>query len=746
MKHFFINLSLLIVSITFVACGGGDSTSTTSSTIETDNTVAVVDDITTTEPILKKGYLVDSPIAGVSYSCGGIIGTTTATGEFRCAVTPVIFSIGGLELGTIDTFVEGSVIYPQDLVGVARDNFTNNRLINLTRLLQSLDDDGNIEDAITIPTDMAERFGTDATGATLEELANMAGVELVDEESAMEHLRSNVLGGSDGDGATPPPSEEGSSGGTSSGGSSGGGGTTTPTNHTPIAYDINSSTDENQSIMIELNATDSDGDSLSYYITRTPSRGSIIINRDVVIYHPIGGFYGTDSFSYRVFDGMEYSNEANITIYLNCLQTTPTTEMEKRYSTGTHQNNDFGGSVAIYGDTIVAGAKNMSGVSGRGEVFVYKWNTSTSSWNETKLLQPTGSNLFGYSMDISTIGGRDPIIIYSSTHQDNELPYQIDEIIAGVEGEKIVAIGDPSRDYNSVRDSGAVYLYEHNSTDDSWYLSATVVPNNIVEYANFGSSVAIYHNRIVVGAPYNRTDESKERVYIFENNGTDWVQKAEFQAISAYNNSTYGVPRFGHQVDILGDYAVVSARETNDIGGFEAGVVYLYKYNGTEWLTQKVFTPQDMNVTADRGAGYFGQDVILGNGVLAITALDKQNISGVAYEGVVYLYDLETNTILQTLTPSDESSGKEFGNSIDINTKNNDIIIGAYKDISGTGSAYIFDYNSTTNSWEESIKLQGHSAGDKFGVSVGLSCGKAVVGANLVDGSTLDEGAIHIYD
>jgi len=36
----------------------------------------------TTNATLTKGYLVDSPLKGVSYSCGTITGVTTSTGEF----------------------------------------------------------------------------------------------------------------------------------------------------------------------------------------------------------------------------------------------------------------------------------------------------------------------------------------------------------------------------------------------------------------------------------------------------------------------------------------------------------------------------------------------------------------------------------------------------------------------------------------------------------------------------------------
>ncbi len=141
---------------------------------------------------LTKGYLVDSPIAGVHYSCGDITGTTLSTGEFSCKTVPVTFKIGGLTLGTISAFTADKKVYPQDLVGVPRTNFSDEKVIGLTRLLQSLDDDGNITDAITIPSGVASKFAADTVGSDWATLAGIAGVTLVDAEEAMGHLRDNL--------------------------------------------------------------------------------------------------------------------------------------------------------------------------------------------------------------------------------------------------------------------------------------------------------------------------------------------------------------------------------------------------------------------------------------------------------------------------------------------------------------------------------------------------------------------------
>ncbi|RLA63222.1 MAG: hypothetical protein DRQ78_07110 [Epsilonproteobacteria bacterium] len=145
---------------------------------------------------LQKGYLIDSPVAGVNYECGSITGTTTSTGEFSCTELPVVFKIGEYELGTISAFTSDTKVYPQDLLGLGRDNFTDANLIALARLLQSLDDDGNISESITIPADVAALFDENSNALSLEELASLAGVTLVSEAEAIAHLQAELGTGS----------------------------------------------------------------------------------------------------------------------------------------------------------------------------------------------------------------------------------------------------------------------------------------------------------------------------------------------------------------------------------------------------------------------------------------------------------------------------------------------------------------------------------------------------------------------
>ena len=92
-------------------------------------------------------------------------------------------------------------------------------------------------------------------------------------------------------------------------------------NSPPIAVDDSYSTLENQSIEINAqkgvlsNDTDPDNDELTASIVSGSNNGSLNLNIDGSFsYAPIKGFYGIDTYAYRAFDGIEYSNTAEISI------------------------------------------------------------------------------------------------------------------------------------------------------------------------------------------------------------------------------------------------------------------------------------------------------------------------------------------------------------------------------------------------------------------------------------------------
>ncbi len=141
-----------------------------------------------------KGYFIDSPVQGLNYICGNDTGITDSSGTFFCENAPVTFKLGEMTLGTLNTFTNNAKVYPQDLIGISRDNFSDEKLIKLIRLLQSLDDDGEISKSINIPKDISDYYSSELTfdNVMLEILAAPANGDLVSEEDAIAHLQDSM--------------------------------------------------------------------------------------------------------------------------------------------------------------------------------------------------------------------------------------------------------------------------------------------------------------------------------------------------------------------------------------------------------------------------------------------------------------------------------------------------------------------------------------------------------------------------
>ena len=117
---------------------------------------------------------------------------------FECVNAPVTFKVGALTLGTLTAFTADGKVYPQDLLKLARDNYSNSKLKLLTQLFQSLDDDGKIKDKITITKSVRDAISKeqnfkDMSANDVSSLVSGIGKTFVQECGAMKHLGDKSL-------------------------------------------------------------------------------------------------------------------------------------------------------------------------------------------------------------------------------------------------------------------------------------------------------------------------------------------------------------------------------------------------------------------------------------------------------------------------------------------------------------------------------------------------------------------------
>ncbi len=211
---------------------------------------------------------------------------------------------------------------------------------------------------------------------------------------------------------------------------------------------------------------------------------------------------------------------------------------------------------------------------------------------------------------------------------------------------------------------------------------------------------------------------------------------------------------FGRSVAISGNRIVVGAFDDDHVGGVgpddngnvparDRGSAYVFdSTDGVTWnLTQKLFASNDGK--DDR----FGWGVDVDGDTIVVGA--NQEDSGGFNRGSAYIFELDagTWTEVQRIQASNRGNNDQFGRSVSID--NDVIVVGAYlEDTSGTeaGAAYVFQKDSVAaagSQWSETDLLAAPdgSSRDGFGLSVAIDQGNIIVGANQVD-RILSDGTV----
>ncbi|TPH12124.1 Ig-like domain-containing protein, partial [Litorilituus lipolyticus] len=97
----------------------------------------------------------------------------------------------------------------------------------------------------------------------------------------------------------------------------------TPVNDAPTAIEQVYSLDENTSVNILLSASDPEGDSVSYTVVALPKHGTLSGSAPNLVYQSQHNYFGSDSFTFKVNDGMVDSNVASVNLTINKVNFAP---------------------------------------------------------------------------------------------------------------------------------------------------------------------------------------------------------------------------------------------------------------------------------------------------------------------------------------------------------------------------------------------------------------------------------------
>ncbi|HEY2354729.1 MAG TPA: hypothetical protein VGH79_07530 [Gaiellaceae bacterium] len=338
---------------------------------------------------------------------------------------------------------------------------------------------------------------------------------------------------------------------------------------------------------------------------------------------------------------------------------TATQTAELTASDGT-ANDNLGWSVAVSGDTIVAGAIQYDGGQpGQGAVYVFTepaggWTNATQTAELTAIDGAANDNL-GWSV--------------------------------GVNGPTIIA-GAPS---HANVTQGAVYVYTKpaggwtNATQ-----SAELRASDGTAADQLGTSVALSADTIVAGCPQRSIGGNPDQgaVYVFTKPSDGWGDATQTARLTASDGAAYDA--LGWTVSVSGDTVAAGAplRSVGDNGA--QGTVYVYTKPAGGWVD----ATQTAELTASDGAAadQLGWSVMVSDDTITAGA-PQRTVAGHAAQGAVYEYTRPIGgwadaTQTSELTASDGKAGDQLGASVAVNGST--IAAGSPRRTNNRGALYVF--------------------------------------------------------
>lgn len=331
---------------------------------------------------------------------------------------------------------------------------------------------------------------------------------------------------------------------------------------------------------------------------------------------------------------------------------------------------------------------------------------------------------------------------------------------------------------------GWVYLFR--KLPDGWVLEASVRGRYTSTYDQFGISVALEGDLLVVGANWesanstgvngsesNNLSSKSGAAYVFRHAGATWTQEAFLKPSNTEANDN-----FGTSVALSGTTVVVGAvnedssatgvnpaAQTNDpvLGyNFNAGAAYVFNHDGSRWA-QSAYIKAPNTGTGDA----FGNSVAISGDTMVVGARYEDSLAaGVnpgdlgddptlgtgCQSGAAYVYTRAAGVwAFQTyLKASNPGCGDGFATSLALSPAR--LVVGAVNEGSAatgvggdqtsdaapaSGAVYVFTHGGGSLAQEAYVKASNTDAGDTFGWSIAIFGDRLLVGATGEDSNSI---------
>lgn len=334
-------------------------------------------------------------------------------------------------------------------------------------------------------------------------------------------------------------------------------------------------------------------------------------------------------------------------------------------------------SVAVDGDTIVAGASQADAQQGAAYVFVRPPGGWINATQVAKLSPPAGDKYRGMGVAVA------------------------------ISGDTIVATEyDPD-----ARDTGELRVFA--KPPGGWHdlsQSKQLLPSDFVMDDGWGRELALSSDTLVVGAPAPNYGDPQV-AYVYARSPDGWTNGVETARLKASDNAPFD--GFGTSVAVRGDTIAIGAPQ----GGYyppegtRKGAVYVYRRPPLGWAT----ATETVKLTASDGAVGDGLGMSVGltdDSVIAGASNDEVN--GQAGQGSAYVFARPTSAPPRTsevakLTASDGTPNALFGLTLSV-ADDNRVYVGSWVGTGGAGGdqGALYAFEQPPTGWlnsDESAKV-----------------------------------------
>ncbi|HEX2619839.1 MAG TPA: hypothetical protein VHL11_06825 [Phototrophicaceae bacterium] len=379
-------------------------------------------------------------------------------------------------------------------------------------------------------------------------------------------------------------------------------------------------------------------------------------------------------------------------------------EEQKLTASDGAQGDDFAWSVALDGDTALVGAITHNTGAGDDEGAVYVFVYDGVTWTEqAQLLASDGADNDGFGVSVALDG--DTALIGADNHNigvkaDQGAAYVFTRsgttwteqakltasdgaasdhfgISVALNGDSAL-VGSYNDDVGANANQGSAYVFTRSGTNWTEQTKLTASDGAVEDW--FGASVAIDADTALVGAQFD--DSQQGSAYVFTRSGVTWSQQTKLTADDGAPDDNFGI-----STALDGDTALIGAAYNEVDTNATQGSAYVFTRSGVVWSEEAQLVGDDSSA----GDG-FGVSVSL-DGEAALVGAWYDDITS-SEQGSAYHFTRSGGIWTQQnhLIASDPDTFDNFGHAVALS--GDTALVGAFGDDidsnSQQGSAYVF--------------------------------------------------------